>query len=100
MYTTTKRRVVEYNNALLLFVEEKISSGSCLSNIIEQYHIVAQDDEALSTLLLNRLRLNLFVFAIKAQRFGDNRKNNLRGAIVSEDLGHKSEDITMGDLCG
>ena len=82
--TTTRKQAVEYNNPLLLlFVEKKISSGSCLLHIIEQCHIVVQDadDEALSTLLLNRLRLNLLVFAIKAHGFGD-----------------KLEDITMGDL--
>ena len=84
---TTKNQAAEYNNnnPLLLFVEKNISSGSCLLHIIEQCHIVAQDpdDEALSTLILNRLRLNLLVFAIKAQGFGDNRKNNLRRAVLN-----------------
>jgi len=110
--------VVEYENPVLLFSEKKISSGTALVPLIEQCHnasrpliIVAEDidGEALSTLLLNRLRLNLRICAVKAPGFGDNRKNNLRdmailtgGQVVSEDLGHKMEEVQLGDLgrCG
>jgi chaperonin GroEL len=73
--------------------------------------IIAEDvdGEALSTLLLNRLRLNLRVCAIKAPGFGDNRKNVLRdmavltgGQVISEDLGQKLEEVQLSDLgrCG
>merc|ERR1719384_2557378 len=116
--TDNKKRVVEYENPVLLFSEKKISSGTALVPLIEQCHsasrpliIIAEDidGEALSTLLLNRLRLNLRVCAVKAPGFGDNRKNNLRdmailtgGQVVSEDLGHKMEEVQLGDLgrCG
>lgn len=116
--TDSKKQIVEYENPLLLFVDKKVSSGQSLVPIIEQCHnagnaliIVAEDvdGEALSTLLLNRLRLNLRICAVKAPGFGDNRKNNLRdmailtGAnVISEDLGQKLEDVTLGDLgrCG
>merc|ERR1712113_9790 len=82
-----KKQVVEYENPVLLFSEKKISSGTTLVPLIEQCHsasrpliIIAEDidGEALSTLLLNRLRLNLRICAVKAPGFGDNRKNNLR----------------------
>jgi len=116
--TDNKKQVVEYENAVVLFSEKKISSGTALVPLIEQCHnasrpliIVAEDidGEALSTLLLNRLRLNLRICAVKAPGFGDNRKNNLRdmailtgGQVVSEDLGHKIEEVQLGDLgrCG
>merc|ERR1712087_309366 len=116
--TDNKKQLVEYENAVILFSEKKISSGTALVPLIEQCHsasrpliIVAEDieGEALSTLLLNRLRLNLRVCAVKAPGFGDNRKNNLRdmailtgGSVVSEDLGHKMEEVQLGDLgrCG
>ena len=100
------------------FQKKKISSGTSLVPLIEQCHnasrpliIIAEDidGEALSTLLLNRLRLNLRICAVKAPGFGDNRKNNLRdmailtgGQVISEDLGHKIEETQLGDLgrCG
>jgi len=116
--TDTRKQIVEYENPVLLFSEKKISTGSALVPIMEQCHnahlpliIIAEDvdGEALSTLLLNRLRLNLRVCAIKAPGFGDNRKNLLRdmailtgGQVISEDLGQKLEEIQLSDLgkCG
>jgi chaperonin GroEL len=99
---------------LILLSEKKISSGTALVPLMEQCHhsghpliIVAEDvdGEALSTLLLNRLRMNLKVCAIKAPGFGDNRKNALRdmailtgGQVFSEELGQKMEDIQLSDL--
>lgn len=112
--TDNKKQIVEYENPLILFSEKKISSGSQLVPLIEQCHnshrpliIIAEDvdGEALSTLLLNRLRLNLRICAVKAPGFGDNRKNNLRdmailtgGQVISEDLGAKLEETQLGDL--
>jgi len=99
-------------------LKKKISSGASLVPIMEQCHnahlpliIIAEDvdGEALSTLLLNRLRLNLRVCAVKAPGFGDNRKNILRdmavltgGQVISEELGQKLEEIQLSDLgkCG
>eukprot|EP01083_Nonionella_stella_P005852 16882_1 len=116
--TDNKKQIVEYENPVILYSEKKISSGTALVPLIEQCHnasrpliIIAEDidGEALSTLLLNRLRLNLRICAVKAPGFGDNRKNNLRdmailtgGQVVSEDLGHKIEEVQLGDLgrCG
>jgi len=113
-----KKQIVEYEQPLLLFADKKISSGSALVPLMEQCHhsghpliIIAEDvdGEALSTLLLNRLRLNLRVCAVKAPGFGDNRKNNLRdmatltgGQVVTEELGQKIEEVQLSDLgrCG
>jgi len=116
--TDPKKQVAEYEQPLLLFSEKKISSGSSLVPLMEQCHqsghaliIIAEDvdGEALSTLLLNRLRLNLRVCAVKAPGFGDNRKNYLRdmailtGAqVVSEESGRKIEEVPLSELgrCG
>jgi chaperonin GroEL len=116
--TNQKKQTVEYENPLILFCEGKISSGSALVPLMENCHasghpliIIAEDveGEALSTLLLNRLRLNLRVCAIKAPGFGDNRKNNLRdmailtgGELITESLGHKVEETQVSQLgrCG
>jgi len=116
--TDTRKQISEYENPVLLFVEKKISSGASLVPIMEQCHnahlpliIIAEDvdGEALSTLLLNRLRLNLRVCAVKPPGFGDNRKNILRdmavltgGQVISEELGQKLEEIQLSDLgkCG
>jgi len=116
--TDAKKQIAEYEQPLLLFSEKKISSGSSLVPLMEQCHhsghpliIIAEDveGEALSTLLLNRLRLNLRVCAVKAPGFGDNRKNNLHdmatltGAqVITEELGHKLEEVQIAQLgrCG
>jgi len=85
-------------------MEQCHQSGHALIIIAEDV-----DGEALSTLLLNRLRLNLRVCAVKAPGFGDNRKNYLRdmailtGAqVVSEESGRKIEEVPLSELgrCG
>eukprot|EP00490_Sorites_sp_Unknown_P025691 CAMPEP_0114659628 /NCGR_PEP_ID=MMETSP0191-20121206/18236_1 /TAXON_ID=126664 /ORGANISM="Sorites sp." /LENGTH=571 /DNA_ID=CAMNT_0001885437 /DNA_START=37 /DNA_END=1752 /DNA_ORIENTATION=- len=116
--TDQKKQITEYENPLILFCEKKISSGQSILPLVEQCHrsdrpliIIAEDvdGEALSALLLNRIRLGLKVCALKAPGFGDNRKNNLRdmailsgGQVICEDLGHKIEETQLSDLgtCG
>jgi chaperonin GroEL len=63
------------------------------------------DGEALATLVVNRLRGTLQVAAAKAPGFGDRRKEMLRdmailtgGEVVSEELGHKLEQVTLAQL--
>ena len=68
--------------------------------------IVAEDieGEALSTLIVNRLRGTLTVVAVKAPGFGDRRKEMLQdiatltgGTVISSDLGYELKDATVAD---
>merc|ERR1719427_2016132 len=84
---TTKGAKVEYNDCLVLFSEKKISSIQSIIPALELANqhkkpllIMAEDidGEALSTLVINRLKIGLQVAAVKAPGFGDNRKNTLQ----------------------
>jgi len=85
--TTTKGKIrVEYENALVLLSEKKISDLSQLMGALEvivqtkkPLIIIAEDvdSDALAALVVNRLKGGLKVAAVKAPGFGDNRKNTL-----------------------
>lgn len=90
---------VEFQECYLLLSSTKISSVQTLIPALELVNtqrkplvIVAEDvdGEALSTLVLNRLKVGLQVAAVKAPGFGDNRKNILQdmaiatGGVVSD----------------
>ncbi|KAI0983447.1 hypothetical protein GJ496_008904 [Pomphorhynchus laevis] len=112
---TSKGAKVEYQDSLLLISEKKISSIQQLLPVLELANasrkpllIIADDidGEALTTLVINRLKLGLQVCAIKAPGFGDNRKKILQdisiafGGVVFGDEAtlSKLEDITLSDL--
>jgi chaperonin GroEL len=82
----------EFQDALVLFTEKKISSVQSIIPALELCNaqrkpllIVAEDvdGEALSTLVLNRLKVGLQVCAVKAPGFGDNRKHTLRDMAIA-----------------
>merc|ERR1712112_294895 len=112
---TTKGAKVEYNDCLVLFSEKKISNIQAIIPALELANqakrpllIVAEDidGEALSTLVINRLKIGLQVVAVKAPGFGDNRKNTLQdmavatGGLVFGTEGDtlKLEDVQMQDF--
>ena len=111
MVTDTDKMVADLDNAAILITDKKISVIQDLVPLLEQVMqngmkllIVAEDieGEALSTLIVNRLRGTLNVVAVKAPGFGDRRKEMLQdiatltgGTVISSDLGYELKDATM-----
>jgi chaperonin GroEL len=108
--TDATRMETVYEEPLILFYEKKVGNVQDLVPMLEKvlrmgkpFIIVAEDveTEALATLVLNRLRGNLPLAAVKAPGFGDRRKAMLEdmailtgGQFISEDLGIKLENVT------
>ena len=111
MVTDTEKMEAVIDDAYLLITDKKISVISDILPILEQLVqsgkklvIIAEDVEgdALSPLLVNRLRGGLNVVAVKAPGFGDRRKEMLQdiatltgGTVISSDLGYELKDATM-----
>ena len=111
MVTDTDKMVADLDNAAILITDKKISVIQDLVPLLEQVMqngmkllIVAEDieGEALSTLIVNRLRGTLNVCAVKAPGFGDRRKEMLQdiatltgGTVISSDLGYELKDATV-----
>ena len=115
MVTDTEKMEAVVDDAYILITDKKISVISDILPLLEQLVqsgktlvIIAEDVEgdALSNLIINRLRGGLNVVAVKAPGFGDRRKEMLQdiailtgGQVISEELGYELKSATV-DMLG
>lgn len=115
MVTNPDRMESVYQNAHILITDKKISSVAEILSLLEKLAqmgrkelvIIAEDvdGEALTTLVLNKLRGTFNTLAIKAPGFGDRRKAMLEdiailtgGKVISQEVGLKLENADVTDL--
>ena len=115
MVTNADRMEAEFQDAHILITDKKISTVQDILPLLEKVAasgkkelvIIAEDvdQEALTTLVLNKLRGSFLTLAIKAPGFGDRRKAMLEdiailtgGKLITEELGRKLETAELSDL--
>ncbi|MGN0435013.1 MAG: chaperonin GroEL [Wujia sp.] len=115
MATDMEKMVAELDNPYILITDKKISNIQDILPLLEQIVqggqkllIIADDieGEALTTLIVNKLRGTFQVVAVKAPGYGDRRKDMLKdiailtgGEVISEELGYDLKDTTL-DMLG
>ena len=114
MATDMEKMEAVLDDAFILITDKKISSVQDILPVLEQIVqagkkllIVAEDldGEALTTIILNKLRGTFTCIAVKAPSFGEKRKEMLRdiailtgGQVITSDLGLELKDATIADL--
>ncbi|MCC6960347.1 MAG: chaperonin GroEL [Dehalococcoidia bacterium] len=112
--TNTDRMEASIENPYILITDKKISAVQDILPALERILQMTKDiviicddvdGEALATLVVNKLRGTINILAVKAPGFGDRRKAMLEdiailtgGTLITEDIGLKLENVTVGDL--
>ena len=115
LVTNTDKMYAELDNPVILITDKKISNIQELLPLLEQVLknglklLIISDDiegEALTTIIVNKLKGVFNVVAVKAPGFGDRRKAYLEdiailtgGTYISSDLGYELKDVTL-DMLG
>jgi chaperonin GroEL len=115
MVTNSDRMEAEYTEPFILVTDKKISSIQEILPLLEKVVqsgkkdiVIVADDvegEALTTLVLNKLRGTFHALAVKAPGFGDRRKEMLQdiavvtgATFITEDIGRKLDSVELEDL--
>ena len=114
MSTDMDKMVAELDNPYILMTDKKITNIQDILPMLEEVvksgssMLIIADDvegEALTTLIVNKLRGTFNVVAVKAPGFGDKRKDMLEdiatltgGTVITSDLGYELKDMTIEQL--
>ena len=115
MVTDTDKMECELDNPAIIITDKKISNIQEILPLLEQivqagkkFLLIADDveNDAISTIVLNKLRGTFTCAAVKAPGFGDRRKEMLQdiailtgGTVISDELGMELKDATL-EMCG